>query len=331
MNIREMIKVAMDTRWCCLGMILLSDQVLASLPVKQGTSMCTLGDCSLRSIPMTGAQSPNVDRAINEAAAAQQTRSSKGASDGKSVRDRPKRSEIVDRIKRSHARTLVVDTWEPGRDPGNLPSVYVGVNWTDFQASPQTAMISPQIGAKLKGIRTGDVLMAVIEDEIEVWPGRANPVRAFVTGGAYSGAILSGEAVMEPARKKVMITFEKLRLKDAADSIYKLKAEVRTLAGRTGLDGNYHSESAKFFIGEMLAGTAAGFADATIQRNQNSQGNYVQEPSVANAAKTGAVVALSKRAERFANEGAHAPEWTESSGYQEVQVFVQADPIEDNS
>jgi hypothetical protein len=209
--------------------------------------------------------------------------------------------------------------------------VYHGVDWKDFEASNQTVMLSPQLGAKLKGVRVGDVLSAVIEDQIEVWPGVSSPVRAFVIRGAYRGAIASGLATIDPSRKKIMIAFDKLRLPGGADSVYALKAQVRELSGRNGLAGNYHSESGKFLVGEMLAGTAAGFADATIQRTQNAQGNYVQEPSLSNAAQTGLAVALSHRAERFAKQEEQAPEWTELDGYQEVQIFVLADPTEDNS
>jgi len=300
----------------------------ATLPVKQGTSMCTLGDCALQGIPKSSPQATKQVRTLEQVTPSAE--SSKAEIKVTHYIKRPtKRFEVSDQIHTQYSKNISLSEDIDSDEIGNLPSVYRGANWKDFAASTQTAMITPQTGAKLKGVRAGDVLYAVIEDELEVWPGRANPVRAFITRGPLRGSIASGEAVMEPGRKKVMITFDRLRLKDGSDTSYKLKSELRALTGRTGLDGNYHSESSKFFIAEVLSGAASGFTDATIQRTQNSLGNYVMEPSMSNAAKNGAVVALSKRAERFANEEAHAPEWTEAPGYQEVQIFIQADPIEE--
>ena len=85
---------------------------------------------------------------------------------------------------------------------GNLPGVYRGVDWKDFEASDQDErMLSPTLGAKLKGVRVGDVLSAVIEDEIEVWPGVTSPVRALVAVLTVRDCVGSGRRSTRHARK----------------------------------------------------------------------------------------------------------------------------------
>jgi hypothetical protein len=272
---------------------------------------------------------------LGEAGQSQEEKLSENPSKFQKQRRSPDR---MDRIKtslsapaRSASTSLEVSSeGVMGGAAGNLPVAYHGISWNGFEASSQGVILTPQAGARLKGIRKGDVLAAVIEDEIEVWPGASSPVRAFVSKGEYRGAVVSGSATMDPARKKIMIVFDRLKMPGGSDTTYSLKAEVRDATGRYGLSGNYHSESGLFLLGETLAATAAGLTDATIQRTQNQQGNYVQEPSLLNAAKTGAATALARRADRFAQSEGKAPEWTELGGYHEVQIFIQIEPTEDS-
>lgn len=289
---------------------------LADTPLKPGTSVCQFGDCGLQSMDSasdTESPTPNQPVSTNHRNASGDAR--------KMQKDSIRHTQAAERSTAGETDATL----------SNLPRAYAHASWADFKASEHSVEITAQPGLKLRGVRTGDVLEATLEDEIEVWPGVNAGVRAFVTRGPYQGAIVSGVATLDPSRKKILIAFDKLRLKSPVDASYSLKAAVRTTGGRWGLDGNYHSEGAKFVIGEVAAATAAGFADATVSRSQTSYGAYIEEPSISNSAKSGAVTALSHRADRFVQQEAQAPEWTELDGYHEVQIFIQSDPTEDTN
>ena len=98
--------------------------------------------------------------------------------------------------------------------------------------------------------------------------------------------------------------------------------------GSLGVEGEHHSQAGLFFAGELASATAAGMLDSTINRNQTSFGSYVQEPSLANSTKTGAVSALSKTADRMAEQTRQAPEYTLSKEDFEIKVILQDEPTE---
>ncbi len=238
------------------------------------------------------------------------------------------KSNMVDRMrtskaapKRNHESSGTAGVTEVG----NLPEYYQGVDRSGFHASDKSVYVTSQAFERLKGLKSGDMLQAVIDQSIKASPSVPTPIRAMIVKGRYKGAFLLGKATLDRELKRILIEFEKIRVADT-DTVYNLRATGLAPSGRVGLEGDYHTESGKFFVGELVAATAAGYADATIQRNQNVLGNYVQEPSVANAAKQGAVTALNRSADRFAEGMRSAPEWTEIEGYQEIQVLVQDEP-----
>src|SRR5690606_34646938 len=112
------------------------------------------------------------------------------------------------------------------------------------------------------------------------------------------------------------------------DSTYTLRATGLAPSGQVGLEGEHHTQEGKFFVGEILAATAAGVADATTQRTQTALGTFQTEPTLANAGKQGAVNALSKTAERMAERARTAPEYTEIEAEREVQNLIEQSPVE---
>ncbi len=210
----------------------------------------------------------------------------------------------------------------------NLPSYYSGIDRSAFKSSDKAVYVPQNSVVKLGSVKTGDIFHAVIEQRIKSSPSVATPIRAMVTSGGLSGGFFVGEATLDRELKRILLSFNKVRSRDG--KTYNLKAAGLSTEGSVGLEGEYHSQAGAFFLGELASATAAGVLDSTINRNQNALGNYVQEPSLSNSAKNGAVTALSRTADRMADGVRQAPEFTEIEGYQAIQVIVQEDPTEIN-
>ncbi len=208
----------------------------------------------------------------------------------------------------------------------NLPVYYQGVDRTHFEASESVVFVPKSANPKIEGLTSGDVLHAVIEQSLKASPSVPTPLRALITSGKFKGGYLVGEATLERELKRILLTFTKLRTQ--ARVVYTVQATGLSPSGQVGLEGEYHTETGKFFIAELAAATAAGIADSTISRQQTPFGGYVQEPSLSNSAKQGAVTALSRTADRIAEKVRSAPEWTEVPGYQEIQIIIQDEPTE---
>ncbi len=212
--------------------------------------------------------------------------------------------------------------------PSNLPSYYQGIDRSDMKSSDRVVFVPQNSTVKLTSVRSGDLFKAVIEQEIKASPSVPTPIRAQVLTGGLKGGFFLGEATLDRELKRILLSFTKIKANNG--KIYSIKASGLSPLGSIGLEGEYESQSGKFFVAELASATAAGFLDATISRNQTAFGNYTQEPSLSNSAKTGAVTALSKTADRFAEDARTAPEFTKIEGYQQIQIIVQDDPIETN-
>lgn len=215
----------------------------------------------------------------------------------------------------------------PEYETSNLPVYLRGIDRSNFKASDRVVFTPQNASIRLAGVKTGDVFRAVIEQQIKASPSVPTPVRAMILSGNLKGGIFVGEATLDRELKRVLLNFSKVR-KD--NKVYGIKASGLSLEGSIGLEGEYHSQAGKFFVAELASATTAGFLDATINRNQNAFGTYSQESSLQNSAKSGLVTALSKSADRFAEQARQAPEYTNVKGYQVVQVIVQDEPIEVN-
>jgi len=209
----------------------------------------------------------------------------------------------------------------------NLPGYYQGIDRSEIEASEKVIYVPKSADPRLKGLRPGDVVWAVIEQEIVASPNVPTPVRALAVAGPFKGGFFFGEATLDKELKRVLFTFTKLRLKDRA-SVFSVKASGLSPRGSIGLEGEYVSQTGKFFIAELASAAAAGFVDSTVNRNQTTLGTYVQEPSLANSSKTAAATALSKTTEHMAEGARNAPEYTRIYGYQEIQVIIQDDPVD---
>ncbi len=213
------------------------------------------------------------------------------------------------------------------KEVSNLPIYYQGIDRSGFESSEKVVFVPKSSDIRMKGLKSGDVVWAVVEQEIVASPSVPTPIRAMAIGGEFRGGFFLGEATLDRELKRVLFSFSKLRFKDTP-TVYSLKASGLSPKGSVGLEGEYISQAGKFFIAELASAGAAGFMDSTIQRNQTVMGTYVQAPSLANSGKSAAASALSKTTEQMAESVRSAPEYTQVQGYQDIQIIIQEDPVE---
>jgi len=236
--------------------------------------------------------------------------------------DQP-RIETV-RLRKSSAK--ISSTSTDGSLSTNLPNYALTQKRSDFRASDQGIVVLKNKD-KLKGVSSGDVIHAIVNQEIIATSTLPTTVRALALNGRLKGSYFVGEAILDKALKRVLLEFKSINL--SGGGIYSVEAEGQSLEGMRGVEGEYHTSEGLYFAGEMMAATSAGVLDSTIQRNQNVLGNYVQEPSLTNSAKTGAVTALAKTADRFAERGRQAPEYTVTKPDFEIRIILKSTPMEE--
>lgn len=133
------------------------------------------------------------------------------------------------------------------------------------------------------------------------------------------------EASLERNSKRILIEFKKFRDPQARDT-YSISASAMDYKGVLGLKGSVVSNEETYFAAEFLAAGAAGYADSTIQRDQNVYGNSVENRSSDTFAKKALVVGLSKTAERFSEKLKQAPEYSVLEGPIQIQILIQEQP-----
>jgi hypothetical protein len=217
------------------------------------------------------------------------------------------------------------EAWDGGA--GNLPSYLKGSRSSSGNEAVAVLVPDKVTGALLPGLRAGDILAAELEQSIKASPSVPTPIRARITAGRFIGAVVLGAATLDRELKRVLLSFDHLRL-SGSDTGYQLKATGLALNGQVGLEGEHHAEEGSYLLAELGAATAAGYADATTSRSPSILGGYQTEPSAANAVKQGAVQALSKTADRFAERVRSAPEYTEIEGGRAIQIIIETAPME---
>ncbi len=214
-------------------------------------------------------------------------------------------------------------------ESGNLPK-YFEKDRVTAQQFDQVVMNVKSKDPKLKALKTGDIVHAVIDQAMVCSPTVATPIRAISISGPVKGSMFIGEARLDHELKRVLLNFTKLRLK-GNDQGYKVAASGLSLAGSVGLEGEYVSNTGKFFVAEIASAFTAGLVDASVDRTQTQLGTYNQSPSLENRLKVGAATALMRTADRAGEQAKTAPEFTKVEGYQEIQILIHEDPTEGDS
>ncbi|MFZ3231736.1 MAG: TrbI/VirB10 family protein [Pseudobdellovibrio sp.] len=208
---------------------------------------------------------------------------------------------------------------------GNLPSEYLfNHKAISIEESP-IVIPSNKAGIKFRDLKTGDLITARIQESVFAFQESKSPVRALITSGILKGSILIGEASLERNSKRIQIEFKRFRDPQAKD-IFQIQASAMDQKGILGLEGELISNEAKYFSAEVISAGAAGYADSTISRSQNSFGNTVENQSEDSFTKKALTAALSKTADRFSEKLKQAPEYSILEGPIEIQILILEQP-----
>lgn len=208
---------------------------------------------------------------------------------------------------------------------GNLPAeLMVGISSGSIEETP--IILPPnKTNIRYQSLKSGDLISATIEESAFAFLDSKTPIRALVTTGKLKGSVLIGEANLEKNSKRITIDLKKFRSPNTQE-LYSLQATVMDYKGILGLEGKLVSNEDKFFLAEIFAAGAAGYADATISRDQNAFGNSVEARGEDTFAKKALVSALSKTADRYAEKIKQAPEYSILQGPIDVQILILEQP-----
>lgn len=207
---------------------------------------------------------------------------------------------------------------------GNLPQEY-GRRGRYVADENPVVLPTQKSGVGLSGLKIGEVIEASIPESVFAFYESRLPIRAIVSRGAMKGAVLIGEASLERNSKRIVIDFKKLRGENSSE-LWVLQGSSLDSKGVIGLPAKIISNEGKYFTAELLAAAAAGYADASIQRSQNTMGNYVETPSADTINKKALTSALSRTADRFAEKIKAAPEYAILEGPVSIQILITEPP-----
>jgi hypothetical protein len=205
----------------------------------------------------------------------------------------------------------------------NLPEYYFDESRSPFIVSEeknQTSwFIERETGSpKPKSLYPGKSAFIEISQDIVATPNVPSPIKAQIKDGDLEGAIIFGEAKLEDDLNRVLISFKSLRYEDET---YSIQARVIDHMGAVGVKGEYIAENRGVIAGGFLSTFFSVFADSSVERHRNEQGNYVDEPIISNAAKKGLSGALAKSADRMMDRAQRMPGYTVVKGPTLVQVI----------
>lgn len=207
---------------------------------------------------------------------------------------------------------------------GNLPSYLISRGHFSSENSPIVLPTQKQ-SIKSNDLLSGEVITAEVKESLIAFNDAKAPVRAIIKSGKLKDSVLIGEATLEKNSKRILIDFKKLRTINGNQN-YDVVGYALDEKGILGLEGNLVSDEGKFFAAEFLSAAAAGVADASIERNQNAYGNYVENPTGDTLAKKALVSALSTTTNHFSEKLKKAPEYSVLEGTFYIQVLITEQP-----
>lgn len=207
---------------------------------------------------------------------------------------------------------------------GNLPSYYQKRNHFTADSSPIVLPTKPQL-VLLGKLPSGEVINAYIKESLIAFSEAKAPIRAIITSGQLKGAVLLGEVTLEKNSKRILIIFNKL-ISDSKSQSWNLQGHALDYKGILGIEGRLVSGEDRYFAAEFLASAAAGYADATISREQTPYGGYVEKPGADTFSKKALASAMSKTADRFSEKLKAVPEYAVLEGPFEIQILITEQP-----
>lgn len=203
---------------------------------------------------------------------------------------------------------------------GNLPAFYQSRRFSQMEESPIVLPTNRQ-SVLNSNLLLGEVVRAEIKESLIAFSEAKAPIRAVIQSGKLKHSILVGEATLEKNSKRILIEFRNLQTLNS-NQLWSLKASALDREGILGINGNLVSGEGKYFAAEFLSSLVAGYTDATISREQNALGNYVEKPGTDTFSKKALSSALSRTTDRFAEKLKVAPEYSVLEGPFEIQVLI---------
>jgi hypothetical protein len=231
-------------------------------------------------------------------------------------------------IQPNETKNAVVKKKKSSHAAGNLPSEYLTHKSISIEESP-IVLPTNKAGIKFKDLKPGDLTSATIQESVFAFQESKAPVRALITSGILKGSVFIGEASLEKNSKRILIEFKKFR-DPYSKEIFQVQAAAMNDKGILGLEGKLISNEGKYFAAEVAAAGAAGYADSTINREQNAFGNSSDVKSEDTFAKKALVSALSKTADRFSEKLKQAPEYSVLEGPISIQILILDQPVQTN-
>lgn len=200
-----------------------------------------------------------------------------------------------------------------------------GRNWSMIVVGNPMVAAPGVIYREMPGLRPGDILFARVPHTVIAFGETKAPVTARVQQIGGKDYVLLGEATLEKASKRILLTFKTIR-ETSSDEIFDISAQGLALDGTLGVEGEYISGESKLFAAELAAAAAAGFADASVTRNTNVLGQVQDENSLDTRSKKAVGTALSRTADRFAEKQKQAPEYAVLSGPVAFKILILESP-----
>ena len=169
-------------------------------------------------------------------------------------------------------------------------------------------------------VHSGEVLEAVVNQDLIGYENSNSPVKAIVRNGDLRGAILVGNLTLDMKTKNILATFTTLRLKDNEE--FRIEGVLQDANGGLGIPGEHKSEYWNYFVAETVSRGVGGYADAETQRYRSFYDGYQVTPSLENAGKQGVAAGSKAAAERFAERAKSAPEYSVKRGPLFVRIFI---------
>lgn len=203
---------------------------------------------------------------------------------------------------------------------GNLPSEIVAHH--ERTDSLNSELIQPPKTSQevFNGIKVGEEINSFVNHSIIAFPDEKAPVVAEIKNKHFK---LIGESSLEPNSKRIFVNFNRLIV---GDQVFQIKAQALSDEGQLGLNCAYHSQEAKYFVGDFLSSAVAGYFDGLIPRSTNPYGQVIEDNSVDSAFKKGIAGGAMSSAERFRKKLEKVPEWGEVEGPLTIKVLILDQP-----
>lgn len=206
----------------------------------------------------------------------------------------------------------------------NIPGYAQREAGSEASTSP---ILNSKYGATsyLVGLNRGDVIEAVITDDIIGYNKSLSPVTALITEGKFKNGILVGNATLDPNTKAVLVGFDSIRPPKSTKN-FRIMGQAQDLSGKLGIEGEYNSQFWNYYWGVFFSRMASGFASASMDRNKNIYGTYEVKPNLGNAVKNAQAEAATSSAEMLEDRAKSAPEYTKVTGPTFVKVTIVTEP-----